>query len=149
MKILPSFILIAAAANVGGALAPRGKTRRTVLFALSLATLLALLLPILSALGELPAIPEALFAEESGIPDADPTSAVLSAAQTALSGEIARRFGIVPVSVSVRLPEQEGAPGAVRVVLASRDAGLKSKIAAWLGTESRADVAVLCEEECE
>lgn len=146
MKILTSLLLVAAAANVGTALAPRGKTRRTVLFAVSLATLLALILPILSSLGDLPdppadPIPDRLIA------DADPSAAVLRAAETALSDEIGRRFGAAPRAVTVTLPRSAEDPGAIRVELASSGAAVKGKIAAWLKAESKAEITVVCEGE--
>ena len=143
MKILPSIVLIAAAANVGTALAPRGKTRRAVLFAVSLATLLALLLPLLSALGDLPDLP-AFDGEEATF---DPSAPIERAAEGALSEEIARRFGATPLSVSVSLPENETDPGSIRVVLEGRDAQLKGKIAAWLKAESKAGITVETEGE--
>ena len=149
MKILSSILLVAAAANAGTALAPRGKTRRTVLFAVSLATLLALLLPILSALGEAPALPESLFANQAETESVDSTDCVARAAERALSTEIARRFGIAPRAVSIRLPDGESDPGAIRVALASGDAGTKGKIAVWLAGESSAAVTVVCEGDTE
>ena len=137
MKILSSILLVAAAANAGTALAPRGKTRRAVLFAVSLATLLALLLPVLSAVGEIPALPEPSFAEDGEIAAGDPTDRVEKAAESALRDEIVRRFGVAPRAVRVTLPEGDR-PGVIRVTLAERDAGIKSKIAAWLACESPA-----------
>ena len=144
MRILSSIVLVAAAANVGSALAPRGKTRRAVLFAVSLATLLALLLPLLSALGDLPDPPAP---EEEDAAAFDPSAPVARAAERALSEEIGRRFGVAPPSVSVTLPRTEGDPGAIRVVLAKSDARLKGKIAAWLNAESKAEITVETEEE--
>ena len=146
MKILSSILLVAAAANAGTALAPRGKTRRTVLFAVSLAALLALLLPILSALGETPALPE-FFAYETEGAATDPTDPVTREAERALSGEIARRFGVTPRAVVIRLPDGATDPGAIRVTLDKSDAGVKGKIAVWLESESAAAVAVECEED--
>ena len=146
MKILPAILLVAAAANVASALAPRGKTRRTVLFAVSLATLLALFLPLLSALGDLPALPEFDFGE-AAVERADPSRAVENAAETALREEIARRFGVEPPTVKVTLPRTDDDPGTITVVLDSRDGGLANKIAAWLKGESRAAVTVLTAEE--
>ena len=148
MKILPTVLLVAAAANAASALAPRGKTRRTVLFAVSLATLLALIFPLLSALGELPALPEFL-PQETETERADPARAVANAAETALSEEIARRFGVAPPVVRFTLPSSDGDPGSVAVVLTSRDGILADKIAAWLKSESRAKVTVLTEKETE
>lgn len=145
MRILSSIVLVAAAANVGSALAPRGKTRRTVLFAVSLATLLALLLPILSSLGDLPDPPALAYEEETAA--FDPSVPIARAAERALSEEIGRRFGVAPPSVSVTLPKTEGDPGAIRVVLAKSDARLKGKIAAWLNAESKAEITVETEEE--
>lgn len=144
MRVLSSIVLVAAAANVGGALAPRGKTRRAVLFAVSLATLLALLLPLLSALGDLPDPPAFDGGETAAF---DPSAPVARAAEGALSEEIARRFGITPLSVSVSLPESETDPGSIRVVLEERDAQLKGKIAAWLNAESNAGITVETEGE--
>ena len=146
MRILSSIVLVAAAANVGGALAPRGKTRRTVLFAVSLATLLALLLPLLSALGDLPDPPAFDEGETAAF---DPSGPVTRAAEGALSEEIARRFGITPLSVSVSLPQGEGDAGSIRVALAERDAQLKGKIAAWLNAESKAEIKVETEGDDE
>ena len=80
MRILSSIVLVAAAANVGSALAPHGKTRRAVLFAVSLATLLALLLPLLSALGDLPDPPAP---EEEDAAAFDPSAPVARAAEPA------------------------------------------------------------------
>ena len=148
MKILSTVLLVAAAANVASALAPRGKTRRAVLFSVSLATLLALLLPLLCALGDLPALPELrLDAIETG--SADPARAVENAAATALREEIARRFGVAPPRVDVALPKTENDPGAITVELDPRDGGLSDKIAAWLKSESRCRVTVLTEKETE
>ena len=137
MKILSSILLVAAAANAGAALAPRGKTRRTVLFAVSLATLLALLLPVLSAVGEVPALPDLSFEEYGEIAEGDPTDRIARIAEGALFDEIARRFGVTPRAVGITLPEGDR-PGVIRVTLAERDAGMKGKIAAWLAGESSA-----------
>ena len=147
MKILSSILLVAAAANAGTALAPRGKTRRTVLFAVSLATLLALLVPILSALGEAPALPETLFEYETEGAATDPTDPVKKEAERALSVEIARRFGVAPRAVSIRLPDGATDPGSIRVTLDKSDAGIRGKIAVWLESESTAAVTVVCEED--
>ena len=149
MKILPTILLVAAAANAGTALAPRGKTRRTVLFAVSLSTLLALLLPVLSALGETPVLPETLFGYETESAETDPTACVTDEAERALSAEISRRFGISPAAVLIRLPDGETDPGSIRVTLNKGDAGMKGKIAVWLTGESSAAVAVECEEDTE
>ena len=146
VKILPSIILIAAAANVGTSIAPRGKTRRTVLFAVSLATLLALLLPILTAFDELPALPEDRLPDTVGQTETTPEALVTGEAERALREEIARRFGVTPAAVAVTLPAGDG-PGSVTVVLHARDAGLQNRIAAWLKTESRAAVTVQTEGE--
>ena len=148
MKILPSIVLIAAAANVGTALAPRGKTRRAVLFSVALATLLALLLPILSALGELPASPEEWLPESAGQIEKAPATVVSCEAERALKEEIATRFGVTPAAIEITLPEGNGS-GTVAVVLHARDAGLRGKIAAWLKSECRAAVTVRCEGETE
>ncbi|MBP5349560.1 MAG: hypothetical protein J6Z13_04345 [Clostridia bacterium] len=149
MKILSSILLVAAAANVASAVAPRGKTRRAVLFSVALSTLLALILPILSALGELPVLPEPLFQDQIEIESADPVRAVERAAENALSEEIARRFGVEPPKVNVALPTTGDDPGSIRVVLAAGDGRLADKIAAWLKSESRAAVTVLTAEETE
>lgn len=148
MKILPTILLIAAAANVGSALAPRGKTRRTVLFAVALATALALLLPILTAFGELPALPEKWLPDSAWQTENTPDTLVSDEAERALTEEIVRRFGATPATVRITLPEGN-APGTVTVILRARDAGLQSKIAAWLKGESRASVAVRIEGETE
>lgn len=147
MKILPTVLLVAAAANAASALAPRGKTRRTVLFAVALSTLLALILPILSASDNIPALPGPIPEDRSETENADPVRAVERAAATALSDEIARRFGVEPPRVDVTLPKTDGDPGSIRVVLANGDGRLADKIAAWLKCESRAVVTVLTAEE--
>ena len=147
VKILPSILLIAAAANVGTALAPRGKTRRTVLFAVALTTLLALLLPVLSAMGEPPALPGELLPDNVREIGDTPARLVAGEAERALAQEIVRRFGAERATVSISLPAGENDPGSITVVLAARDAGLKDKIAAWLSCESRAAVTVRTEGE--
>lgn len=146
MKILPSVLLVVAAAHAGAALAPRRKTRRTVLFAISLATLLACILPILPALKEIPALPETLFSEKN-VPAADSSACVTGAAERALAEEMERRFGVAPLSVGIRVPLGEGDPGSILVTLAPRDALHKEKIALWLSAESKAAVTVLTEGE--
>ena len=147
MKILSSILLVAAASNVASAVAPRGKTRRAVLFSVALSTLLALILPILSALGELPVLPEPLIENRIETESADPVRAVERAGENALSHEIARRFGVEPPKVGITLPKTEGDPGSIRVTLAKSDGKLADKIAAWLKSESSADVTVLTAEE--
>jgi len=147
MKILSSILLVAAAANVGTALAPRGKTRRTVLFAVSLATLLALLYPLLFALSDPPALPDPVLFEYPESEAVAPDDLLSAAAKTALSREISRRFGATPREIGITLPENGGDPGKIRVVLAARDAGVRAKIEAWLKAESDADVAVTVEGE--
>ena len=146
MKILSTVLLVAAAANVATALSPRGKTRKAVLFAVSLSTLLALILPLLSALGDLPALPE-FPACDVETERADPAKAVENAAGTALREEIARRFGVEPPKVVITLPETDRDAGSIRVILAAGDGRLADKIASWLKSESRADVTVLTAEE--
>ena len=147
MKILSSILLVAAAANAGTALAPRGKTRRAVVFAVSLATLLALLLPILSALGELPDLPESLFPENRIDAAGNPATSVTEAAEAALSHEISRRFGSASRAVLITLPGGADDPGRIRITLAPRDAGMKEMIAAWLESESDAAVEIEIEGE--
>ena len=142
MKILPSIILVAAAANAGTALAPRGKTRRAVLFAVSLSTLLALLLPILSALGDLPDVPEPILSGDTIGAAGDPARRVTEAAEVALSREISRRFGVAPTGVAIALPTGGNDPGSVRVTLADGDAGLAGKIGAWLSVECAAGTRI-------
>lgn len=142
MKILPSVLLVAAAANAGAALAPRGKTRRAVLFAVSLATLLSLLLPVLSALGDLPGVPAQNFPEDRIGATGDPADPVAEAANVALSREISRRFGVTPTGVAITLPKSETDRGSIRVTLADGDAGLAGKIGAWLAVESAAGTKI-------
>ena len=68
-------------------------------------------------------------------------------ADDSLSEEIARRFGVEPPKVGITLPKTEGDPGSIRVTLAKSDGKLADKIAAWLKSESSADVTVLTAEE--
>ncbi|MBP5610826.1 MAG: hypothetical protein J6X72_05765, partial [Clostridia bacterium] len=77
------------------------------------------------------------FAEYGENTAGDPTYPVARAAESALSAEIVRRFGVAPRAVRVTLPEGDR-PGVVRITLAERDAGMKNKIAAWLAGESPA-----------
>ena len=145
MKILSSIILIAAAANAATSLAPRGKTRRAVVFAVALATLLACLTPIFSALDELPDATASLAFDFGETAESDPSDCVARTAEQALSSEIRRRFGATPREVEIRLPKETGDPGLIRVALDRRDAGIKGKISAWLAGESDAPVEIRIE----
>lgn len=147
MKILSSILLIVAAANAATALAPRGKTRRTVVFAVALCATLACLLPILTALREVPSLAGSFdFASETVSPSGDPNDLVGAAAKSALSSEIRRRFGAEPREVVLRLPAEEDR-GLIRIALDRRDAGVKEKIAAWLRLESGAAIEIVIEGE--
>ena len=147
MKILPSILLVAAAANVGTALAPRGKTRKTVVFAVTLATLLALLLPVITALDDRPALPNDLFSDATFDAAGNPSDCVSSAAERALASEVARRFGVAPRAVCVTLPAGESECGSIRITLARKDANREAAIAAWLKSESASTVQIAIEGE--
>ena len=71
----------------------------------------------------------------------------MSETKQALAREIARRFGVAPRAVSIRLPDGESDPGSIRVTLDKSDAGIRGKIAVWLESESAAAVTVVCEED--
>ena len=144
MKLLSTIILISAAASAGTALAPQGKTKKTVLFAVSLVTLLSLIAPLLSALSEGGILPDpSLFPDTEA---AAPSEIVADAAASALSKEIATRFGVTPLSVTFRLPS-DGAPGKITVTLPPDAAEIKDKIAAWIRANADASVTVTLADE--
>ena len=139
MKLLSSIILISAAASAGTSLAPQGKTKKTVFFAVSLVTLLSLVSPILSALSDGGILPDGFSLPDA--PDAAPSEIVTNAAATALAKEIEDRFGVAPNSVAVSLPS-DGVPGKISVTLPGDAEGLDNKIAAWIRANVGADVSV-------
>ena len=142
MKILSSILLVSASANLAAALSPGGKTRRYVLFAVSLVTLLALFAPILGALRDGDVIIPVPESDPSSVESADPAARVTGAAEAALGREIETQFGVVPHSVSLALSEGYERVESVTVILPEGSDGLRGKIALWLSGECSAPVSV-------